>query len=285
MTTVAKCYSLLAMNTSETVSTCYLDRLDGRIAYDIRGDAESPLVLLVPGMGDPRSTFRFQVEPLAAAGFRVVTMDLRGHGDSDVTFTAYDDEALAGDVTALVEHLGGPATVVGNSMGAGAAVIAAAERPDLVSRLVLIGAFVRDPALNPVVSALFRVLTLRPWVRTVWRAYLPSLYAGTKPADFAAYRDAVHADLGKPGHARAFSATTRTTHAPAEAVASQVEVPTLVVMGDRDPDFPDPAAEARWITETLAGPARSVMVEDAGHYPHSQHPDRVNVELLHFLRA
>ena len=198
---MANCYSLLAMSKSITVATHYLDRPDGRIAYDVRGDVGSPVVLLVPGMGDPRSTFRFQVEPLAAAGFRVVTMDLRGHGESDVTFTEYDDEALAGDVTALVGHLGGPATVVGNSMGAGAAVIAAAGRPDLVSRLVLIGAFVRDPALNPVVSALFRVVTLRPWVRTVWRAYLPSLYAGAKPTDFAAYRDAVHADLGKPGHA------------------------------------------------------------------------------------
>ena len=275
--------SLNAMQSSEAVQTQFLQRPGGRIAYDVRG--EGSLVLMVPGMGDPRSTFRFQVGPLAEAGFRVATMDLRGHGESDTTFDAHDDEALAADVTALVEHLGGAATVVGNSMGAGAGVIAAATRPDLVSRLVLVGPFVRNPRMGRLLLALFRVATLRPWVRIVWRSYLPSLYAGRKPDDFDAYRDLVHADLARPGHAAAFSATTRTTHAPAEALAPQVSVPVLVLMGERDPDFPDPVAEARWITETVKGPARFVIVDDAGHYPHSQQPDVVNAELVEFLRA
>ena len=76
-----------------------------------------------------------------------------------------------------------------------------------------------------------------------------------------------------------------TTHAPAEALAPQVSVPVLVLMAERDPDFPDPGAEARWITETVKGPARFVIVDDAGHYPHSQQPDVVNAELVEFLRA
>jgi len=46
-----------------------------------------------------------------------------------------------------------------------------------------------------------------------------------------------------------------------------------------------PYAEARWITETVKGPARFVIVDDAGHYPHSQQPDVVNAELVEFLRA
>ena len=69
------------MQSSEAVQTQFLQRPGGRIAYDVRG--EGSLVLMVPGMGDPRSTFRFQVGPLAEAGFRVATMDLRGHGESD----------------------------------------------------------------------------------------------------------------------------------------------------------------------------------------------------------
>ncbi len=59
----------------------------------------------------------------------MVTLDIRGHGDSDATFSTYDDVALAGDMLALVEELGEPAYLVGNSMAAGAAVIAAAEAP------------------------------------------------------------------------------------------------------------------------------------------------------------
>jgi pimeloyl-ACP methyl ester carboxylesterase len=59
-------------------------------------------------------------------------------------------------------------------------------------------------------------------------------------------------------------------------------VPTLVVMGEKDPDFPDPLGEARWIAQQLHG--RVEMVADAGHYPHAQRPDVVNASLIDFLR-
>ena len=95
---------------------------------------DGPLVICIPGMGDLRSTYRFLVPTLVAAGYRVATMDLRGHGESSCVFESYDDEALASDVIALAESLGGPAVLIGNSMGAGAAVIAAAARPDLVTK-------------------------------------------------------------------------------------------------------------------------------------------------------
>lgn len=97
-----------------TSPTQYLDRGEGRIAYDIAGSG--PLVLCVPGMADLRSTWRQLIPALVEAGFRVASMDLRGHGDSDTTFSSYDDVAAATDIAALVEHLGGPAIMVGNSM-------------------------------------------------------------------------------------------------------------------------------------------------------------------------
>src|ERR671939_326227 len=96
--------------------TRYLDRSEGRIAYDVRG--EGPLVVCLPGMGDVRFTYRVLADQLAAAGYRVATMDLRGHGDSDTTFERYDDVAAGQDALALTAHLtdghGGPATIVGN---------------------------------------------------------------------------------------------------------------------------------------------------------------------------
>jgi hypothetical protein len=51
------------------MSVSYLDRGEGRIAYDVQG--EGPLVICVPGMGDLRSVFRFTVPALLAAGYRV----------------------------------------------------------------------------------------------------------------------------------------------------------------------------------------------------------------------
>jgi pimeloyl-ACP methyl ester carboxylesterase len=140
----------MSSNIAESAQTRWLERPEGRIAYDAIGTG--PLVVCVPGMSELRSVYRHTAPALAAAGYQVVTMDLRGHGDSDATFASYDDVAAGGDLLALIEQLGGPATVIGNSMGAGAAAWAAAERPQLVSGLVLVGAFVRNPPLNPLVA-------------------------------------------------------------------------------------------------------------------------------------
>lgn len=260
-------------------TTSYLTRPEGRIGYDVGGDGH--LVVLVPGMGDLRASYRFLAPALQEAGYRVACTDLRGHGDSDTTFGSYGDGETAGDIMALIEQLGGPAVIVGNSMGAGAAVLAAALQPDLVSGLVLVGPFVRDGKVSVIQRLLLRVAMARPWAARAWKAYLPKLYAGQRPADFAEYRDRVVASLRRPGYANAFSLTTRTSHAPAGARLADVSAPTLVVMGERDPDFPNPRAEADWIAQTLHGDV--VMVPEAGHYPQSQRPDLTTDAVLRFL--
>jgi len=261
--------------------TRFLQRPDGRIAYDVTGSG--PLVVCLPGMGELRTSYRFTVPALVDAGYRVATMDLRGHGDSDTTFESYDDVAAGGDALALVEHLGGPAVLLGNSLGAGAAVWAAAERPLLVSGLGLLGPFVRNPPTSRVTVALFRLLMAPPWARLAWTAYLPSLYPGRKPEDFAEHRRDISRSMRRPGYAAAFSRTTRTSHAPAEARLGEVDLPTLVVMGERDPDFADPAAEAAWIAERLS--ARVLLVPGAGHYPQVERPDVVNPALIEFCAS
>lgn len=86
-----------------------------------------------------------------------------------------------------------------------------------------------------------------------------------------------------PGHASAFSKTTRSSHAAAESALPHVRVPSLVLMGSSDPDFPDPEGEARWIADAIGGRSRVLMIDDAGHYPQSQRPDAVNAALVDFL--
>ncbi|MGO8885940.1 MAG: alpha/beta fold hydrolase [Streptosporangiaceae bacterium] len=259
--------------------TRYLSRPEGRIGYDIAGDG--PLVVLVPGMGDLRAAYRFLAPVLRETGYRVACTDLRGHGDSDATFSSYGDEETADDVVALITELGGPAVIVGNSMAAGSAVLAAARQPDLVSGLVLVGPFVRNPAAGAMQRVILRVAMAPPWAATSWKSYLPKLYAGQRPADFGEYRAQVVASLHKPGHSKAFSLTTRTSHAAAEARLPDVKAPVLVVMGVQDPDFPDPRAEADWIAAALGG--QVVMIPEAGHYPQSQRPDITTAAVLRFL--
>ena len=171
----------------------------------------------------------------------------------------------------------------GNSMAAGAAAIVAAERPDLVAGLVLVGPFVRNGKTSTVQRILLRVAMARPWAPASWKSYMPKLYAGHRPTDFDEYRSKVVASLRRPGYAKAFSLTTRTNHDSAEARLAQVSTPTMVIMGTQDPDFPDPAAEGAWIGDTLS--AEVVMIPDAGHYPQSQQPDLTSKAVLRFLKA
>jgi pimeloyl-ACP methyl ester carboxylesterase len=268
-------------HSSSTPPTAYLARLGGRVAYDVGGDG--PLVVLVPGMGDLRGAYRFLAPALRAAGYTVACTDLRGHGDSDATFASYGDAETAGDIAALIEELGGSAAVIGNSMGAGAGALVAAEQPHLVGGLVLVGPFVRDAKMSALQRMLLRIAMAPPWAPLSWKAYLPKLYAGRHPEDFDEYRAGVVASLRRPGYAKAFSLTTHTSHAVVEGRLSEVSIPCLIVMGAQDPDFTDPRAEADWIASTVGG--QVVMVPDCGHYPQSQQPDITTQAVLGFLET
>ena len=259
--------------------TRYLDRPGGRIAYDVAGDG--PLVICVPGMGDLRSVYRFLAPRLVESGYRVVTMDLRGHGDSDATFPVYDTVATGTDIMALAGELGGGAVVIGNSMSAGSAAWAAAEAPDLVAGLVLMGPFVRDPKTGGTSALMFKLALLRPWGPRAWNGWYAKLYPGARPADLEAHRARIRQSLSRPAYWHAFRATTNTSHAPVEARLDGVSAATLVVMGDKDPDFPDPAVEAQWIATRLRGEV--LMVPGAGHYPQAEFPDVVAPRVLEFL--
>jgi pimeloyl-ACP methyl ester carboxylesterase len=262
------------------MSISYLPRDTGRIGYDVTG--AGPLVLCLPGMGDLRSVYRFAVPELVSAGFRVATMDLRGHGDSDDSFDEFDDVAAGRDALALIEHLGGPAVVIGNSMSAGAAVWAAAESPGSVAGLVLMGPFVRDPRQSALSTLAFRLALMRPWGPSVWLSYYASLYPGRPPADLAEHRGRIRASLRTGRHWQSFVRTTRTSHAPAQARLANVSAPTLVVMGTKDKDWPDPEAEARFVAESLR--AELLLVPGGGHYPMAEYPDVVMPPVVDFAR-
>jgi len=266
----------MAMDES-TLLTLSVD--GGTLAYEVAGSG--PLVLCIPGMGDTRASYRFLAPVLTEAGYRVAVVDLRGHGDSSTSFTRYDNEANAADVEALIEHLGGPAVIIGNSMGAAISVLVAAARPELVAGLVLVGPFVRNGKVSPVMKALMALALARPFVAATWRSYYPSLNKGRIPADFEQYRATITAAITAPGHAAAVSRTMKTDHGSAQSALDRVHTPVLVVMGELDPDFASPRGEAEWIVERLGG--QILMVAEAAHYPHSQRPDLVAPAIASFL--
>jgi pimeloyl-ACP methyl ester carboxylesterase len=266
--------------------TKWLEREGGRLAYS--DDGRGPLVVCVPGLGDLRQEYRFLGPALVDAGLRVVSVDLRGHGESSTGWSDLSAEAVGSDVLALIQHLGAEhALVVGTSMAAGAAVWAAAEDPRAVSGLVLIGPFVRDVGSGAqlrLYRALFRLVLARPWGRAFWMRYWSSLFPTARPADFDAYAARLRENLGEPGR---FAAVRGMMLGPSrrgiEARLSEVRAPVLVVMGSKDRDFKDPAAEAQLVADRLRG--QVTMVSEAGHYPHVEFPELTSPLVVDFARG
>ncbi|GLY70975.1 alpha/beta fold hydrolase [Amycolatopsis taiwanensis] len=269
----------------------------GRIACDVIGDG--PLVVLSHGMGVWRQDYRDLVPLLADAGYRVVNADMRGHGESSLDWPSVTGKAaisrtdVAGDLLGVIRHFGGPAAIVGHSLAGGAATIAAAQAPELVTAIVEINPFTRVPRLD--FSALFTNRRYRRGMTRLlgtqllksprlWRKYFDIAYP-TKPGDYQQHIENLMTILGQPGRWEEFMKTGKTNPADAEAQLPGVECPVLVIMGAEDPDFPDPQAEGEAIVAALkAGLGRVAVVEDGGHYPHSQFGDRVAELITAFLR-
>jgi pimeloyl-ACP methyl ester carboxylesterase len=265
--------------------TEWLEREDGRVAYE--EDGRGPLVVCVPGIGDLRQEYRFLTPWLAAAGFRHATLDLRGHGESSTGWRDLSAEAIGSDVLALIHHLeADSALVIGTSMAAGAAVWAAAEEPECVAGLVLVGPFVRDvgsPAQLRLYRALFRLVLVRPWGLAFWSRYWASLFPTCKPPDFDAYAAELRRNLSEPGR---FASLRGMMLGPSrreiEARLDRADVPALVVMGTEDRDFKDPAAEAELVAGRLHGQVE--LIEGAGHYPHVEFPERTAKLVVEFAQ-
>jgi len=271
--------------------TEFLDVDGGRIAYEVTG--EGPLVVLSHGIGDRREAYRFLAPQLAQAGYRVVAADLRGHGESSMGWASISRTDVAGDLLALIRHLGGPAVIVGHSISGGAATIAAATEPGLISGIVEINPFTRTQRLD--VGGLLRIRRYRRGISlltgtqlfrslSLWMRYLDVAYP-TNPADYADYMAALRAKLHEPGRMAEFMKTGKSTPADAGAQLPNVTRPALVIMGTLDPDFADPKGEGGAVAAAMpAGIGSVATIEGAGHYPHAQSPDEVAALVIPFLK-
>ena len=262
--------------------TQFFKRPEGTLAYSDYG-GNGDLVLMLPGMGALRSEYRYLAPELREAGYRAVTMDLRGQGDTSVLWERYDVPSVGEDILALIEHLdAGPAHVIATSFSPAPAIWAAVERPECIRSLVLIGAFARDPKPNAFMKAATWFMLNNPWRVQTWRMFYRTLYPTQKPVDFDAYLDELSANLSQPGRFQAVKAFPNAPRQPSEERLPKVETPALVVMGTKDPDFPDPVDEGRYLAEVIGG--QLVLIDGAGHYPQTEMPEATAPAVLDFLR-
>ena len=263
------------------MTTKYLNQDSGKIAYDDAGNG--PLVVCVPSMGDVRAEYRFLIPQLVEAGYRVVSMDVRGMGETSVEWDDYSVAGVGADILALIRDLeAGPAIVVGTSMAAGAAVWAAAEAPDLVRGMVQVGPFVRGEGTR-FSNLLYSTLFARPWGASMWLKYFSTLYPTRKPEDFAEYTSALRVNLKESGRLESLLKMIHASKKASEERIPRIDKPILVLMGSKDPDFKEPEAEAKWVAENLKG--TYMMIEDAGHYPQAEMPEITGPLALKFMQS
>jgi 3-oxoadipate enol-lactonase len=220
--------------------------VDGvRLAYRVSGDPDGAPVVLLHALGEDSSDWD-EVIPALPGHRRAYAVDLRGHGHSDRT-GAYSLELMRDDVLGLLDALGlDRVTLVGHSMGAAVAFLAAQRRPDAVERLVL-----EEPPP-------FGRLPERP---------LPARPAEPLGFDWDVVV-AVNRERNDPDPAWWDDLTA-------------ITAPTLVVAGGERSHFPQDA-----LADLAARiPASRLVTIDAGHLVHVKEPARFVAEVNRFLTA
>jgi len=259
------------------------------------GPPDGRLVVLLHGFPARWSTWRVQLGGLARAGFFVVAPDLRGYGESDrpVGWKHYSIRAIAGDVVALVGALGREkAMVAGHDFGGGVAWALAMLHPDKVERLATLNSihpvgFERQiKRWSQLKKSWYVFFFLLPRVPEWFLARADFRFLKRSLADEGLAPDVV-ADLLEgvrpPGALRAAIDWYRASFrdgARRTVVPVKVELPTLVVWGDRErhfvPELATPPAE--WVTR-----AEVVHVPKGSHWVHHDAPDEVSALLVaHF---
>lgn len=259
--------------------TKYMNVPQGQVAYDVEGEGQ--LVVCVPSLGDMRGEYRFLMPLLTAAGFKVAVMDVRGHGETSKTWDDFSVVGVGQDILALIRELNaGPAIVIGTSMGGGAAIWASVESPDLVKGMILVNPFV-DGDSDRLLVAILSVLFARPWGPAMWKKYYTSLYPTHKPADFDQYLSNLKMNIQEEGRLEALMKMLRASKRASGDRMGQVTQPALVIMGSKDPDFKNPAAEGKRVAQALRGSVE--IIDQAGHYPHAEMPGTTAEKILSFI--
>ncbi|MEO6950586.1 MAG: alpha/beta fold hydrolase [Polyangia bacterium] len=255
-----------------------LERHGARLGYDVRG--EGPAVLLLHPFPFDRRFFG----KLSLPGFRLIALDARGFGESELHGGITIDE-LADDAVALLDHLGIPmAALLGSSMGGYVALSVAARHPARLSALVLAGTRAGGDSETARAN--------RDAAATEIHAHGPARFLDGVSVRLcgrstsAAIRNEVQklAAHSSPDFARALPAmmlALRDRPDRSELV-DKLHLPTLVVVGEDDSIVPPD--EARALKKAIPGAQLAELV-GAGHLPSIEIPCDFERVVSAFLEA
>jgi non-heme chloroperoxidase len=265
------------------------------LAADVGGEPAHPPAILMHGGGQTRHSWRMAARSLVRMGYHVISLDLRGHGESDWAADGdYSIDAFVADLKAIAATLSAPVTLVGASLGGVVSLLALGESSEIeASALILVDIVprmrkegvdrIRDfmsgnpegfATVDEAVDAVARYLPNRSRSASS-EGLKKNLRAGADGRLYWHWDPQLQAQMRTDVE---IGAVTRRM----DAAARNIAVPTLIVRGKASDVV---SAEAAAHLQRLMRNARCVDVEDAGHMVVGDKNDKFNAAVEHFLDA
>jgi epoxide hydrolase 4 len=277
----------------------YAEIADVRLHYVESGDG--PLIVLLHGFPEFWYGWRQQIQPLAAAGFRVVAPDMRGYNLSSKPdgVAAYDTDKLAADVRDLISERGAQsALLVGHDWGGTAAWATAMNHPEVVDKLAILNAAHPRKLLQGLhhpgqlrKSWYFFFFDLPEVPESVvqanqwhfFRHFLHDARPEYTPEEMDRYIEAWSQPGAATGMINYYRSSVRTPPKRAEAALLPIKAPTLIIWGQDDgylgPELAEPDHD------DVPNLDRVERLLGASHWVHHDAPDRVTKLLIDFFAS
>jgi pimeloyl-ACP methyl ester carboxylesterase len=260
---------------------------------------EGPLIVLLHGFPEFWYGWRLQIQPLVAAGFRVVAPDTRGYNLSSKpeAFEDYGVDLLAADIRGLIEERGAEsAGLVGHDWGGSIAWTVGMNHPEVVDRLAILNAAhprrLSEGLKHPsqlrkswyffffAVSGLPEdVVHSRDW--HFFRHFLHDAHPSYTQKEMDRYIEAWSQPGAAAGMINYYRASVRQSQKEAAAKLRPLSAPTLVIWGEDDSYLGSDLAEPDHDdVPNLDGVER---IPGASHWVHHDEPERVNELLIDFF--
>jgi non-heme chloroperoxidase len=250
-----------------------------RIHYAEWGNPDGEPVVLLHGW--PDSWFSFsRVMPLLPDSVRAVALDQRGFGDSDKPLSGYSIPEMGADVVGFLDALGiESAALVGHSFGSFVARHAAITHSRRLKCLVLIGTGFSGS--NAVTREL--QVSLRDLPEPIPPAFARDFQASTiyHPVPPGFFERIVAESMKLPARLWRLAIDHLVAYDDTRQLA-RIQIPTLLVWGDKDALFPR-AEQDQFVTALPT--ARLTLYEETGHCPNWERPERVARDLGSFVQG
>lgn len=268
------------MRAIEPVEQGFVERNGARIGWEAFGEPGRTTLLLMPTFALVHSRIWKMLVPYLGRHYRVITWDGVGNGRSDRPgdLARYSAQEHADDAVAVLRAAGAERVVVlGTSMGTHRSLRLAADRPDLVEGLLLVGP--QTPlgsAAHDDVAEAFLSQDLDRFADAFMRAAFPEPHSSKAIEDGVGWA----ADTDMPSLLNAFLGDQPDPEG-FRALAAQVDCPVLVVQGTEDVITPVDHAER--LVQAVGDNASLLLMEGCGHGPGARDSVRVSLVVRDFV--